>query len=239
MIGSGTLVNTLAVAGGGILGYLGQRLISNRIQAEVLKAMGLAVFFIGVAGCLSQMLIIKGNRLSTQGEIMLAVSLGLGTVIGELLNLDAGFNWIGRILEKRFAKPGDSNFATGFIVTSLTVCIGAMAIVGALQDGLNHDPSLLYTKSLIDFIIVLLMATVYGLGCSFAALPILIFEGGITLLAVLIQGFINESATQAISLVGSTLITVIGINMLWEEKIKVANMLPALVVAAIYVQFFN
>ncbi len=124
-------------------------------------------------------------------------------------------------------------------MTSLTVCIGAMAIVGALQDGLNHDPSLLYTKSLIDFIIVLLMATVYGLGCSFAALPILIFEGGITLLAVLIQGFINDSATQAISLVGSTLITVIGINMLWEEKIKVANMLPALVVAAIYVQFFN
>ena len=197
--------------------------------------MGLAVFFIGIAGCLSRMLVIQNGSLTTQGEIMLAVSLGLGTVLGELIDIDAGFNWLGKFLEKKFTRGGDNKFATGFIVTSLTVCVGAMAVVGALQDGLNHDPSTLYTKSLIDFIITLLLATVYGLGCAFAALPIFVFQGSITLLAVLIQSLVTSQVTAAIGLVGNALIAVIGINMLWDQKIKVANMLPALLVAALYV----
>lgn len=110
-----------------------------------------------------------------------------------------------------------------------------MAIVGSLQDGLNHDPSILITKSLIDFIVVLLFATTYGLGCSFAAIPVFIFEGGVTLLAVFIKPLMTTPMLDAISLVGNSLIVLIGVNMLFSLKIKVSNMLPALIVAVIYI----
>lgn len=235
MVGIGTIINTFAVILGGILGYVFQRLIPTKIQNTVLKAIGLGVIFIGISGTLSKMLVISQNHISTTGEIMLILSLALGTIVGELIDIDQKFINLGNFLQSKFSKENNSKFSEGFILSSLTVCVGAMAIVGSLQDGLNHDPSILITKSLIDFIVVLLFATTYGIGCSFAALPVFIFEGGITLLAVFIKPLMTTEMLNAISLVGNSLIVLIGVNMLLNQKIKVSNMLPALIITVIYI----
>ncbi|WP_311406589.1 DUF554 domain-containing protein [Liquorilactobacillus uvarum] len=239
MVGIGTLVNASAIIVGGIIGYLFQRIIPMKIQKTVLQAIGLGIIFIGFSGTLSKMLVIKNNAVTVIGAIMLVISLAAGTIIGELIDIDAWLNKLGAILAQRFSRGQNSKFSEGFVISTLTVCIGAMAVVGALQDGLNHDPSILFTKSSIDFIIVLLLASSYGIGCAFSALPVLCFEGGITLLATLIKAFLTADMLTGISLVGNTLIALIGINMLLESKIKIANMLPSLVVVIFYVHFFG
>ncbi len=239
MVGSGTLVNTIAVGGGGIVGYLFQRIIPVKVQETVLKALGLGVFFIGLAGTLSKMLLIKNGSVSTTGEIMLIISLAIGTVFGELIDIDKWLNQFGKYLAKHFGSTSSSKFSEGFLVTTLTTCVGALAVVGALQDGLNHDPSILYTKSTIDFITVILFAASFGIGCAFAAIPIFVVEGGITLLAVFVKAFMTTNMLTGISLVGDTLIALIGINMMLGTKIKIANMLPALIVVVFYVPFFG
>ncbi|KRL37620.1 DUF554 domain-containing protein [Liquorilactobacillus uvarum] len=239
MVGIGTLVNASAIIVGGIIGYLFQRIIPMKIQKTVLQAIGLGIIFIGFSGTLSKMLVIKNNAITVIGAIMLVISLAAGTIIGELIDIDAWLNKLGALLAQRFSRGQNSKFSEGFVISTLTVCIGAMAVVGALQDGLNHDPSILFTKSSIDFIIVLLLASSYGIGCSFSAFPVLCFEGGITLLATFIKSFLTADMLTGISLVGNTLIALIGINMLLESKIKIANMLPSLVVVIFYVHFLG
>ncbi|GAJ26384.1 hypothetical protein JCM15457_1308 [Liquorilactobacillus sucicola DSM 21376 = JCM 15457] len=239
MVGIGTLVNASAIAFGGIIGYSFQRLIPIKVQKTVLQAIGLGIIFIGFSGTLGKMLVIKNNELTVTGAIMLIVSLSAGAIIGELIDIDAWLNKLGAALARRFSRGQSSKFSEGFIISTLTVCIGAMAVVGALQDGLNHDPSILFTKSTIDFITVLLLASSYGIGVSFAALPVLLFEGGLTLLATVIKAFLTTDMLTGISLVGNTLIALIGINMLLDSKIKIANMLPSLVVVILYVRFFG
>ncbi|CAH1851696.1 DUF554 domain-containing protein [Convivina intestini] len=240
MAGIGTVVNAGAIVIAGILGYFFQRIIPLKVQETVLQEMGLGVIFIGVAGTLSNMLVLKHNQFTTTGTMALIVSLAIGTVIGELIDIDHWLNRFGHWLAQVFSGTSSSSkFSEGFVLSSLTVCIGGFAIVGALQDGLNHDPSLLFTKASIDFIIILLFAATYGLGCCFAAIGILVVEGGITLLAIFIKPLLTTPMIIGISLVGGTLITLIGINMLLNLKIKVANMLPAILVVTFYIHFFG
>ncbi|NVY96097.1 DUF554 domain-containing protein [Lactobacillus sp. DCY120] len=205
----------------------------------ILQALGLRIIFIGLSGSLSQMLVIKGNSLTARGSILLIITLALGTAIGELLDLDAGFNHLGDFLTRHFHNSENNQFSLGFITSTLTVSIGVMAIVGSLQDGLNHDPSILFIRSTIDCITVVLFAAVYGIGCAFAALPTLIFEGGITLLATLIKPLLTAEMFTGISLVGNTLIALIGLNMLLASKIKVANLLPAILLVPFYLHFWG
>ncbi|TEU19661.1 DUF554 domain-containing protein [Oenococcus oeni] len=239
MVEIGALANASTVAIGGTLGYLFQRIIPKKVQKTVLQAIGLGIIFIGLSGTLSKMLVIKNNAISTVGTIMLIITLAIGTIFGELIDIDAWLNNLGKTLAQHFSKKESSKFSEGFTISTLTVCIGAMGVVGALQDGLNHDPSILFTKSVIDFIVVLLFAASYGIGCSFAAIPVLIFEGGITLLATFIKPFLASDALIGISLVGNTLIALIGINMLLGSKIKIANLLPSLIFVIIYVHFWG
>lgn len=239
MVGLGTIVNALAIIVGGIIGCLFKNIIPTKVQNTVIQAMGLGIIFIGISGTLSNMLVIKNSHLSVVGSMMLIISLAIGTIIGELIDIDHWLNKMGKILEHRFSSSTNNKFSEGFIISSLTVSIGGFAVVGALQDGLNHDPSLLFTKASIDFVIVLLFAVSYGIGCSFSSIMIVIFEGGVTALAIFIKPILTANMIVGISLVGSALITLIGINMLLSLKIKVANLLPSLIMAAIYINFFG
>ena len=167
---------------------------------------------------------------------MLIVTLALGTMVGEAIDIDGWFqklsSWLYRYAGQN--KQG-SRFTEGFLAASLTSCIGAMAIVGSLQDGLAHDPSLLFSKAVIDLIVNMLYAASFGLGPVFAFVPVLCYQGALTLLASLLKPLLTQAALNGLTLVGSTLIFVIGLNLLLKQQIKVANMLPALLFVPLYV----
>ncbi|KRM89584.1 DUF554 domain-containing protein [Liquorilactobacillus vini] len=228
--GIGTLANTGSVILGGAVGYLFQRILTKKMQTTLMQALGTAVIFIGIAGALSKILVIKQETISTQGLMMAAVSLALGAFLGELLKIEEQFKSLGNWLR----ISDDSHFIEGFVAATLTTCVGAMAIIGPLQDALLHDPTMLFTKSILDGVIVALYTSALGIGAAFSALPIFIFEGSITLLATLISPYLTTAMTNGLSLVGSMLIFCIGLNLLLDCKIKVANLLPSLVVVLVY-----
>lgn len=235
IVGTGTFVNTGAIVAGGLLGYIFQRLINDRLQTAIMQAIGVAVMFIGMAGALAQILVIHHNQISTTGTIMATISLALGTLIGEMINIDQQFVRLGKWLRQRVGSSGDSKFVDGFVSATLTVCVGAMAIIGPLQDALQHDPTMLFTKAILDAVIVAIYAAAFGMGAIFSALPVFVFQMVVTLLAVLINQFLSTAMTNGISLVGSMMIFCIGVNLLFDLKIRVANMLPALIIVVVYV----
>ncbi|MBM7636705.1 DUF554 domain-containing protein [Streptococcus saliviloxodontae] len=233
MIGLGTLINTLAILAGGILGSLFGHVIKPRVQEGLLKASGLAVLFIGIAGAMPGLLSLNNQTLTSGNSMLIVISLTLGTLIGEVLNIEQAFENLGEWLKEKTGNAKDSQFITAFVTASLTVCIGAMAIVGAINDGILGDYTILATKSVLDFIIILVMASSLGKGATFSALPVLLFEGAITVLAKLIQPLMTTAALANISLIGSLLIFCVGVNLIWGKKISVANMLPAILIAVL------
>lgn len=237
MIGLGTIINVAAIVSGGLIGLAGKRLLSERLQVTVMQASALAVMFIGIGGALSKMLVIENGHLATNGIMMMVISLISGAVVGELFNIEEKINGLGSWLREKSKSDGDSQFLDAFMTASLTVCIGAMAVVGAIEDGMSNDYSILLAKSVLDFIIILVMASSMGMGCVFSAVPVALFQGSITLLALFIYPFMNEQAVSNISYVGNMLIFCVGVNLFFEQRFRVANMLPALVVAVIIAQF--
>ncbi|MFT8426005.1 MAG: DUF554 domain-containing protein [Liquorilactobacillus sp.] len=235
--GIGTLANTGSVILGGAVGYLFQRILTKKMQITLMQALGTAVIFIGIAGALSKILVIKQGKISTQGLMMAAVSLALGAFLGELLKIEEQFKSLGNWLRISVARSDDSHFIEGFVAATLTTCVGAMTIIGPLQDALLHDPTMLFTKSILDGVIVALYTSALGIGAAFSALPIFIFEGSITLLATLISPYLKTAMTNGLSLVGSMLIFCIGLNLSLDCKIKVVNLLPSLVVVLVYAIF--
>ena len=169
------------------------------------------------------------------GVLILAVvlCLALGTIIGELIGIERGFESFGEWLKKKTGNGGDARFVEAFVTASLTVCIGAMAIIGAIQDGISGDYSTLAVKAVLDFIIIAVMTASLGKGCAFSAIPVLILEGGITLLARLMAPMMTEAAVASLSLIGSILIFCVGVNLVWGKTLRVANMLPAVLLAII------
>ena len=183
MPGLGTIINVALLVAGGLLGLAGGRFITPRIQDTLMKASGLCVLFIGLGGTMQKMLIIDGKALATTGTTMLIVSFALGSLIGEAINLEAAIENLGEWLKRKTGSEGDNEFTNAFVSTSLTVCIGAMAIVGSIQDGLLGDWSTLALKGALDCIIVCTMTASLGRGCIFSALPVAVFQGTITLFA--------------------------------------------------------
>ena len=155
--------------------------------------------------------------------------IGTGTIIGELIGIEQGFERFGEWLKRKTGNSGDASFVNAFVTATLTLSIGAMAIVGALQDGLLGDYSTLAVKSVLDFIIVAVMTSSLGNGAAFSAIPVFILEGGVTLLAKVM----TPTAIAYLSFIGSVLIFCIGINLVWGKKLNVANMLPAVVLAVL------
>ena len=238
MPGLGTIINTAAIIIGGLLGLLFKNILSDHIQDTLLKANGVCVLFIGIGGAMQQMLKIADGALETTGSMMLIVCFVLGSIVGELFDLELRFEQFGAWLRQKTHNESDSGFLDGFIHASLTVCIGAMAIVGSIQDGLLGDYSLLCAKAALDAIIIMVMAASMGKGCIFSAIPVAILQGGVTLLSRLIAPLITDAAIANLSYTGSILIFCVGLNLVWGKKIKVANMLPALIFAVIYAQLF-
>lgn len=236
--GIGTLVNTGAIIAGGLAGYVFQRVLKENIQKTMMQAIGVAVIFIGISGALSHMLVISQGKLDTQGALMAAVSLALGALIGELIDIDGKFVRLGQWLRRKVGSNGDSLFVDGFVSASLTVCIGAMAIIGPLQDALSHDPTMLFTKALLDGVMIAIYTATFGMGAIFSALPVFVLQMSITILAVFINRFLTPAMSNGISMVGSMMIFCIGINLLLNTKIRVANMLPGILVVVLYAAIF-
>lgn len=234
MIGLGTLINVAAIVVGGVLGIFGGKWLNARIQETVTRATGVCVIFIGIAGVMEKMLSVKEGGLTSGGTMMFIVSMTLGGLIGELLNIDALMERFGKWLKQKSGNAKDERFLDGFVTATMTVCIGAMAIVGSVRDGIYGDYTILAAKALLDFIIILVMAASLGIGCVFSAIPVAIFQGSFTLLARLIEPLLTEASLAGISLVGSALIFCVGLNLIWKNTVRVANLLPALIFAAAY-----
>lgn len=233
MVGLGTIINILAIVLGGILGALFGRFLSDSAQDTLTKVCGVSTLFIALSGALEGMLKVDGGRIVSSGSMLIVICLALGAVIGELLDIEEGFERLGRWLKVKSGNAKDPGFVNAFVTASLTVCIGAMAIVGSIQDGIAGDYSILATKAILDLIIIMVMSCSLGRGAVFSAIPVALFQGSITALAGLVRPLMTEGALANLSLVGNVLIFCVGINLIWGKKIKVANLLPAIVAAVI------
>lgn len=233
MFGLGTILNVAAIVLGGVLGLLFGKLLGERHQETLSKVCGVCVLFIGTAGALEQMLTVTDGKLVSGGSLLIIGCLAIGGLIGELLNIEGLFERFGAWLKIKTGNAKDKGFVEGFVTASLTVCIGAMAIVGAIEDGLHGDHSILATKAVLDLIIIMVMTCSLGKGCIFSAIPVGVLQGSITALAVLIKPLMTAAALANLSLIGSILIFCVGINLVWGKTVRVANLLPAIVIAVI------
>jgi len=234
MIGLGTLLNTFGVIFGGAIGVLVRKGISQKMQDALMKACGVSVIVIGLAGTLQRMFVINENGIDTKGSMLLVMSLVIGSFIGELIDIESKMDSLGEKIKNRVGAKNDAGFVDGFVNTSLVICVGAMAIVGSIQDGITGDYSTLLIKAILDAVITAVFASTYGVGAVFSALIIFVYQGTITVLAHFAGTFIPESVIGDLSFVGSTLIMCVGINLIWGKTIKVGNMLPGLLVPVFY-----
>lgn len=245
MVGLGTIVNVGAIVVGGLIGLVSKGFLKERFQETIIKAMGFAIIVMALGSTLSQMFTVEiaeqsdgfKGALSTQGTMMLIVSLAIGALVGELLNIEKRLESFGTWLRDKTGNQSDNQFINAFITSSLTVCVGAMAILGSIQDGISADHGTLFAKAVLDLIIILMMTASLGKGCIFSAIPVGIFQGVITLLARQIAPIMTEAALSNISLVGNVLILCVGVNLIFPKTIRVANTLPAVIVAVLFAVF--
>lgn len=234
MHGLGTIINTAAILLCGTVGLFIKKGISQKITDSIVKAIGIAVMFIGISSTLTEMLVIEENSLNTQGTLLLIISLIIGAFFGEILKIEDRLDNLGEKLKQTVKAKDSGNFVEGFVTTTLIFCVGAMAIVGSLNDGLNGDYSMLLAKSVLDGIMALIMASTLGVGVLFSAATVFVYQGLITLLAEFISPILSDLLVSNLSLVGSALIFAIGINLVFGKKIRTGNLLPALTIPIIY-----
>lgn len=231
---TGTLINTAAIIIGGLFGLVLKKGIKESIMESVMKAMGLAMLIIGLNGVLTNMLSVgEDGKLSESGGILLLLCLVIGTAIGEAIDIDDKVNDLGQKIECKVKFDG---FARGFVSATLIYCVGSLAILGPINDGLTGDYSLLLVKSVLDAVTALVLTSTMGIGAIFAGASVLIYQGAISLFASAVSGVLNSSANMMadITMAGSALIVCIGLNFTANAKIRTANMLPSIIVAIVY-----
>lgn len=234
--GIGVLTNIFGIIFGGIIGLGFGRLISERFQKMLTMACAVAVIFLGLTGTVKEMLSITANgTLELTGTYRMLASLIGGALIGELINIEDRMEHFGIWLKGKTGSGGDARFVDGFVTASLTVCIGAMAVIGSIDDRLLADPSILFAKTVLDAVIVMIMTASLGKGCIFSALSVGIFQGAIFFAAGFLKPFMTQEALSALSAVGDILIFCVGTNLFGLPHIRVANLLPALVIAVLWV----
>lgn len=233
MFGLGTIINTVAIIIGGLLGLQFGRFIKEEMQKSLGIANGVTVLMIGIAGTMSGMLAISDGGLTSVKSMFAVLSIVIGAVIGEILNIEGLFERFGTWLKMKTGNAKDKNFVEGFVTASLTVSIGAMAIIGAIQDGIYGDYSLLATKAVLDLVIIMVMTCSMGKGCIFSAIPVFALQGSVTIFASWVKVFMTDAALANLSLVGSILIFCVGLNLVWGKMVRVANLLPAIIVAVV------
>ncbi len=226
----GTLVNTATVAAGGGIGLLVSKRMKGELADGCLKAMGAATMFIGLGGALESMLRVDTDgQVTCSGSLLLLVSLALGAAAGELLRISDRVDSLSGVLERKLGLKG---FAKGFVEASVLICAGAMTIVGAFNDGLYGDSSVLVVKSVMDFVSAVLLSSTLGVGVMCSSLFVLLYQGALTLCAGLLQPVMTEAVMAAVGMTGYAIVAVIGLNLMGACKIKTANLVPALLFAA-------
>lgn len=234
MIGLGTIVNTAAVIVGGIAGTLVKSGLGKKYKDIVMQAIGLSVIIIGISGALQGIYqVTQAGQLDRQYITIMIISLVVGGIVGELTGIEDKLDRLGKWFQNRFSK-GNGSFSDGFVTASLVFCVGAMAIVGSLEDGLSGDTATLFAKSVLDGVAALIFASTLGIGVAFAAVPVLLYQGSITLLAGVLKPWLTGVVVSQISVTGGVLIMAIGLNLLGIIKVKVGNLLPAVFVPIIY-----
>ncbi len=222
--GIGTLINVVGIFIGGLIGLFGGKFLTAKIQKTLQDACALAVIFLGVDGALKNL-----------DTMLLIASLIGGGLIGEIIDIDGKFERFGIWLRNRSGNDGDTKFVDAFVTASLTVCIGAMAVIGAINDRLLNDATILIAKAALDSIIILVMTASLGKGCIFSCVSVGIFQGAITFCAGFLEPFMTEIALANLSSIGKILIFAVGVNLLLpSKKISVANFLPALIIACLW-----
>lgn len=221
----GVFVNVATVLLGSAVGLLFRKGIPERISKALMLAIGMCTIYIGIDGAL------EGSK-----TIVLILSMVFGTLIGTLIDIDDKINRVGLFIEKKLKREGEkSSIAEGFMTGCLLFCVGAMTIVGSLNAGLTGDNTLLFTKSILDLISSCLLASTLGIGVMFAAIFVLVVQGGLVLLAGLMQNVLTDQALIAeITCAGSVMIIALGLNLLGITKLKVANFLPALLLVPLF-----
>lgn len=217
----GTLINGLAIIGGSLIGLTFKKIIPKNIQKIMFQAIGLFVVVIGLS-----------MALKTENPIILIFSLVLGSIIGEAINIEKRLEHFGNFIKSK-VKSKDSKFVESFVTSSLVVCVGALAIIGPIEEGVKGDSTLLYTKSMLDGLGTIAFSSVMGIGVLFSFIPAVLYQGSITLLATSIKSYLTNAVITEMSAAGGALIFGIGLSILEIKKIKTSNMLPSIVVAAV------
>jgi uncharacterized protein len=229
MIVKGTVVNVVAIFLGCSAGFILKSKFPEKIEKIIMQALGLASLLIGM-----QMAIKADNIL------LVIFSLVIGGVIGEIIDIEAGLERFGERIKRKFKSNNTSErFVEGFLTASLLYCVGSMAIMGAIKEGLSGDPDILYAKSLLDGVTSIAFTAAMGIGVLFSAIPVFLYQGGITLLARTIKDFLSPEIINEMTVVGGILIWGIGFGLLGIKKIKVGNLLPAILVAAFLAAIFS
>lgn len=211
----GTLVNCVAIICGSFAGMLFKNGVPEKYNQTLMQAMGLAVILVGIK-----------SALGCDELLIIIISLAIGCVLGELIGIESYLEKAGKFLERKLSK-NSSGFSAGFVTASLMYCVGSMAIVGALESGLTGNHEILFAKACIDGIVGIILTSSLGIGVMFAAVPVLVYQGGITLMAGVLKPLLVPAVVSQMSATGGLLILALGLNMLREKKIKVGNMLPA------------
>ncbi|MFW6029294.1 MAG: DUF554 domain-containing protein [Halanaerobiales bacterium] len=225
MAGLGSVANFFAIIVGSLIGMLFKNHFPVRMQKIVMQGLGLAVILIGLE-----------MALKTQNILIVIFSLVIGGIIGELLDIEGKLNKMAIRIESKFKSKND-NFVKGFVQASLVFCVGAMAIMGAIQDGLNNDPSILFNKSILDGFASIAFAASFGIGVLFSAAAVLIYQGSITLFASYIERFLSEAMVVEMTATGGLLILAIGLNIMGISETRVGNLLPAIFISVILLYF--
>ena len=228
----GTIVNTIAVIIGAFIGIGLKRGLPEKLSDTLMKGLGLCTIFLGISG-----------SLSGENSMVLIISMVLGALIGESVDLEDKVNKLGQWVEKKFSqKSGDdkkNSIAEGFVTASLLFCVGAMTIVGSLQSGLSGNHEMLFNKSVLDFVAAIIFASSLGIGVAFAAAFVFVYQGAITLMAQWIAPFLNDTVINEMTCVGSVIIIGLALNMLGITKLRVMNYVPAIFVPIILVPVMN
>ena len=222
----GSVFNSLAVLFGGALGLFIGKFIPEKLQSTIFNAMGLFILYVGI-----------NMSLSTKNSIAVLLALVLGAITGALLGLEDKLSSLGDVLKAKI-HSSDSGFTQGFVSATLIFCMGSMAIIGAFNDGLRHDPELLITKGIMDGISSVLFAGSMGIGVVFSIIPMFIYQGALTLLAVWAEPFITPDMFANISGIGGLMIMGIGLNFLKITKLKLGDMLPGLIYVVLFTALF-
>lgn len=236
MIGLGTLINCGAVMLGTTIGLFLKGGLSDRFESTIMSALGLCACFISIGGVMENMLVIENGVVSTQYIMLMVLSLALGAIIGEALNIELRLEGIGDWFKNKFKVMGDSGatFVEGFVTSSLLFCVGAMAIVGSLEDGLNGNYTILAAKAIMDGVAAVVFTASLGVGVYLSCISLLVYQGSITLLAGFIRPYLTDLLISQISCVGSVLIFGVGINLIFGKKIKVGNLLPGMFLPVLF-----